>query len=111
MIFGTARSQFQSIAAALATGVEKTLGSDRVTPMIRESWFSLTMSIAEMLLAEYDGIGRGIAGRVYKQSGQKWKAYYTLLTHEKLLLFRDQSVRTNFLFPPQWICCATADIM
>jgi hypothetical protein len=92
LVFGTDRSRFQSIAAAVATAVEKTLGSDRVTPTIRESWYTLTMSIADMLLAEYDGLRTGVAGRLYKQSGQKWKVYYTLLSHEKLLLFRDQSL-------------------
>jgi hypothetical protein len=93
LIFGTERSQFQSIAAAVVTGIEKTLGADRITPPVREALFSLTMSIVDMILAEYDGLKAGMTGRLYKFRSGRWKSYFTLLTHDKLLLFRDQAVR------------------
>lgn len=88
LILGFDRQKFQSLAAAIASAINKTLGS--VNPNLSETWFTFSKSIFDLFLGEYDVLKSGIAGKLYKMNGgQKWKLFYTLLTHERLIFYRD----------------------
>eukprot|EP01122_Echinamoeba_exundans_P009073 TRINITY_DN3124_c0_g2_i1.p2 TRINITY_DN3124_c0_g2~~TRINITY_DN3124_c0_g2_i1.p2 ORF type:complete len:565 (+),score=123.98 TRINITY_DN3124_c0_g2_i1:869-2563(+) len=91
IILGFDRQKFQSLATAIAAAIGKTLG--RVVPTLSEAWFTFTKSVFELFLNEYDVIRTGMAGKLYRMNGsQKWKLFYTLMTHDRLILYRDTAL-------------------
>jgi hypothetical protein len=91
MILGFDRQKFQSLATAIAAAIGKTLG--RVIPTLSEAWFTFAKSVFELFLNEYDAIRTGTAGKLHKlNGGQKWKVFYTLMTHDRLILYRDTAL-------------------
>jgi hypothetical protein len=42
------------------------------------------------MMEDYDDLRAGYPGRIYKKDGSKWRSYPTLLTHERLVLYKDE---------------------
>lgn len=90
MILGFDRPKFQSLATSIASAVDKTLG--RVNPNLSETWFTFAKSVFELFLGEYENLRVGTASKLFKSGGQKWKPTYTLLTHDRLIFYRDTAM-------------------
>jgi hemoglobin-like flavoprotein len=91
LIYGVERKNFQSFGIALAKTFEQVLGPEHATPAVKESWFVLIQTLGEIMMQDYEDIRNGYTGRIYKKDGSKWRMYPTLLTHEKLVLYKDDA--------------------
>lgn len=89
LILGFDKLTLPSLAASIPAAVEKTLGSDRVPPAVREAWFALARSIFDLFVAEYEPLKAGIVGRLWKQYDRKWRLFSTLLLPDRIVFFRE----------------------
>jgi hypothetical protein len=47
------------------------------------------------MMEDYDDIRNGYQTKVWKLNGKSWRFYQALLTHEKLILYKDDEVRNE----------------
>jgi hypothetical protein len=90
LIYGVERRSFQLFGIAVAKAMDACLGEENVTVEIKEAWYVLIQALGELMVEDYDDIRSGYSGSLWrKESGGKWRRYFTNLTHEKLALFSD----------------------
>lgn len=89
LIYGVEKKNYHSFAISLAKTFETVLG-DSVTPEMKEGWYTLAMRLGDVMLAEYEGCRNGWKQFLYyrKSKNTAWKLRATLLTHEKLIIYR-----------------------
>lgn len=93
LIYGVEKRSFSAFGVSLAKTFESVLGKDEVTPEMKEAWYVLIMKLGEVMMAEYPSARKGWKGVLYCRSrsrGSPWKLRTTLLTHEKLIIYRGQ---------------------
>eukprot|EP01122_Echinamoeba_exundans_P006991 TRINITY_DN2069_c0_g1_i2.p1 TRINITY_DN2069_c0_g1~~TRINITY_DN2069_c0_g1_i2.p1 ORF type:complete len:269 (-),score=55.84 TRINITY_DN2069_c0_g1_i2:39-845(-) len=89
LIYGVERKNFQSFGVSIARTAEHVLG-DACAPATKEAWYVLIMALGEIMMEDYDEIRAGYTGRLFKKDGSKWRLFYTNLTHDKLVLYKDE---------------------
>lgn len=93
LIYGVEKKSFSAFGVSLAKTFESVLGKDEVTPEMKEAWYVLIMKLGEVMMAEYPVAKKGWRGVLYCRSrsrGTPWKLRSTLLTHDKLIIYRGQ---------------------
>jgi hypothetical protein len=63
---------------------------------MKEAWYILIQNIGDIMMEDFDDIRAGWPSHVWKKDGSKWRLYPSLLTHEKLVLFKNEEVRSAF---------------
>lgn len=60
---------------------------------MKEAWYILIQNIGDIMMEDFDEIRAGWPSHVWKKDGSKWRLYPSLLTHERLVLFKNEEVR------------------
>lgn len=93
LILGFDRNRFRSLAAAIASAIEKTLGTEKVSPIAKEGWFSFARSSFDLFLNEFESLKTGISGRMWKMVEKgKWKQCFSNILPDRMVLWRDAAM-------------------
>lgn len=91
LIYGVERRSFQLFGIAVAKAMDACLGAEHVTVEVKEAWYVLIQALGDLMVEDYEEIRTGYYGSLWrKESGGKWRQFFTLLTHEKLALYSDE---------------------
>lgn len=66
---------------------------------MKEAWYILIQNMGDIMMEDFEDIRAGWKSHLFKRDGAKWRIYPATLTHEKLVLFKDEMVRSACMWP------------